>query len=88
MKPAPPYVLRLLTSAAIVFLASAYSIARADSGGCTAFLNVNVVPMDTERVLPAQTVVVRDGRISAVGPTATTEVPNDTVRIDAREPRT
>lgn len=34
----------------------------------TAFVNVNVVPMDRERVLRAQTVVVRGGRIAQLGP--------------------
>jgi hypothetical protein len=33
----------------------------------TAFLHVNVVPMDRERVLRDQTVVVSDGRIVAIG---------------------
>jgi len=48
----------------------------------TAFVNVNVVPMDTERVLPEQTVVVKDGRIVTLGPTAKTDVPKEAVRID------
>ncbi len=33
-----------------------------------AFVNVTVVPMDSERVIPAQTVVVEDGRITRIGP--------------------
>lgn len=49
-----------------------------------AFIGVNVVPMDTERVLADQTVVVRDGRIAAVGPSGEVRVPDDAVRIDAR----
>lgn len=48
----------------------------------TAFVNVNVVPMDRERVLEGQTVVVRDGRIEAVGPAAEVRVPEGAVRID------
>src|SRR5688572_14120969 len=31
-------------------------------------VSVNVVPMDTERVLENQTVIIKDGRISALGP--------------------
>ena len=45
--------------------------ARAGSGtdaATTAFVDVNVVPMDSERVLQRQTVLVQDGRISAIGP--------------------
>lgn len=33
-----------------------------------ALIGVNVIPMDRERVLADQTVVVRDGKISAIGP--------------------
>lgn len=35
-------------------------------GAVTAFVDVNVVPMDSERVLPHRTVLVRDGRIAAI----------------------
>jgi hypothetical protein len=31
-------------------------------------VSVNVVPMDTERVLENQTVIIKDGRVSAIGP--------------------
>ena len=50
--------------------------------GDYAFTNVNVLPMDTERVLADQTVVVRDGRITAVGPAASVAVPAGATRID------
>jgi imidazolonepropionase-like amidohydrolase len=40
--------------------------------------------MDSERVLAGQTVVVRDGRIVAVGPRARVTVPAGAVRIDGR----
>lgn len=49
-----------------------------------AFTNVNVVPMDRERVLADQTVVVRDGRIAEIGPAARVRVPDDALRIDGR----
>lgn len=38
----------------------------------TAFVHLNLVPMDREAVLPDQTVVVRGGRIAAAGPAAAT----------------
>lgn len=47
-----------------------------------AFVNVSVIPMDTERVIPAQTVIVRDGRIVSVSRAAQANVPADAVRID------
>lgn len=50
----------------------------------TAFVNVTVVPMDTERLLPDHTVVVQDGRIVAVGPSRSVRVPRGARRVDAR----
>jgi hypothetical protein len=49
-----------------------------------AFVNVTVLPMDRNRVLTAQTVIVRDGRIAAMGPAASVQVPADAQRIDGR----
>jgi imidazolonepropionase-like amidohydrolase len=48
----------------------------------TAFVDVNVIPMDSERVLDHQTVVVHDGVISAIGPVSTTDIPDDARVID------
>ncbi len=50
----------------------------------TAFVNVNVVPFDRERVLAGQTVIVRDGRIAEIGPTEKTKVPAGALQIDGR----
>ena len=41
----------------------------------TAIVNVNVVPMTAEHVLVEHTVLVEEGRISAVGPAAEITVP-------------
>jgi len=49
-----------------------------------AFVGVSVVPMDRERVLENQTVVVRAGRIVEVGPAGQTKVPAGAARIDGR----
>jgi len=49
-----------------------------------AFENVNVVPMDRERVVEWQTVVVRHGRIVEMGPAARVKVPAGAVRVDGR----
>lgn len=54
------------------------------SNAAVAFVNVNVIPMTGERVLREQTVVVRDGRISAIGPAKRTRMPKDALRIDGR----
>jgi hypothetical protein len=52
--------------------------------GVTAFVDVNVVPMDTERVLANQTVLVEGGRITALGPASQVKVPAGAIRIDGR----
>jgi imidazolonepropionase-like amidohydrolase len=52
--------------------------------GVTAFVNVAVVPMDRERVLPGQTVLVQNGWITALDPGTTVKVPAGAVRIDSR----
>jgi tetratricopeptide (TPR) repeat protein len=49
----------------------------------TAFVHANVVPMDSDRVLRDQTVVVSGGRIAAVGPAAQTAVPKGAKVVDA-----
>jgi len=61
-------------------LASAQVPAR----GTYAFTNVNVIPMDAERVLEDQTVIVTAGRITAMGSTSTVGLPADAARIDGR----
>jgi imidazolonepropionase-like amidohydrolase len=49
-----------------------------------AFVGVHVIPMDREQVVQNQTVVVRDGRIVAMGPARQTEVPDGATEIAAR----
>jgi imidazolonepropionase-like amidohydrolase len=49
-----------------------------------AFVDVSVVPMDKEQVLPHQTVVVLGGRITEVASAANAKVPRGSVRIDGR----
>lgn len=49
-----------------------------------AFTSVNVIPMDRERVLANQTVIVRDGRIAEIGPADKVKVPEGAQRIDGR----
>jgi len=49
-----------------------------------AFVDVTVVPMDTGRVVPHQTVVAEVGRITALGPVRSVRVPRGAQRIDGR----
>lgn len=52
--------------------------------GVTAFTDVTVIPMDRERTIPAQTVVVREGRIADIGPANQVRVPEGATRVDGR----
>lgn len=58
------------------------SVASTAAGQTVVFENVNVIPMDRERVLERQTVVVRDGRIADIGPASTAKVPAGATRVD------
>lgn len=63
---------------------SQVSVYLQDSGRTVAFTNVNVIPMDREQVLPAQTVIIRDGIIVTVGETSQAEVPENAMVIDGQ----
>lgn len=49
-----------------------------------AITNVTVIPMDRERTIADQTVIIRDGRIVAMGPSTRTPVPTGATRIEGR----
>ena len=53
-------------------------------GRVAVFENVNVIPMDRERVLRGQTVVVRDGLIAEMGDARRVRAPRGAQRIDGR----
>jgi hypothetical protein len=73
--------LNRLLALAFLLLAVIVSSAQAETEpGTTAFINVNVLPMDSERVLRGQSVVVEHGHITAIGANVT--VPKDARIID------
>jgi len=49
-----------------------------------AFDSVTVVPMDRERVLDSQTVVVRDGKIAEIGPSSSVQVPAGAIHVNGK----
>ncbi|HEU4522065.1 MAG TPA: amidohydrolase family protein [Thermoanaerobaculia bacterium] len=47
-----------------------------------ALIGVNVLPMDEERTLHGQTILIRDGRIAAVGPSTDVVIPPEAIVLD------
>ncbi|HSE89373.1 MAG TPA: amidohydrolase family protein [Candidatus Binatia bacterium] len=76
MKPS----LFLIGVALMIFLALEPSSSAQD----LVFVGVNVVPMDRNRTLNNQTVIVQDGRIAQVGPVGSTRVPDGALRLEGR----
>jgi hypothetical protein len=70
--------------AGLVTLALAGGPAAARQEPVTAFVDVSVLPMDSDRVLSGQTVVVRGERIVAMGPAGSITVPAGATRIEGR----
>jgi imidazolonepropionase-like amidohydrolase len=50
----------------------------------TAFVGVNVIPMDKERVLQNQTVIVKNGLIAEIGDAKKIKMPKDAQIVDAK----
>jgi imidazolonepropionase-like amidohydrolase len=71
---------RVFLTASALWLAAGIALAEP-----TAFVNVYVIPMSTDRVLDAQTVVVDDGVIVAIGPVDATPVPENSTVIDGTD---
>jgi len=49
-----------------------------------AFVDVTVVPMDKEQILPHRTVVIEGGRIGQIGPASLVKVARGTTRIEGK----
>ena len=75
---------RGLLAAAFLGSAAACVDGQQGSSSTTAFVNITVVPMDADRVLPGQTVVVAGDRIIEVGPSADVDVPTGATQVDGR----
>jgi imidazolonepropionase-like amidohydrolase len=76
---------RAIPAAAPLLLAVVPPAACAQSASdVTAFENVTVIPMDSERSLRGHTVLVQGDRIVAVGPSVSVAVPGGARRVDGR----
>ncbi len=69
----------------IMLLAAALLAAPHVAADTTAFINVNVVPMTADTVLPAQTVLVDGGIITAIGDVDDVPIPRDALAIDGTD---
>ncbi len=79
------HVIRVLTAAALIVTAVAWgTFVDGQQPGTIAFEHVSVIPMDCERVLADQTVLVSNGRITQVGAAASVAVPPASTRVDGR----
>ena len=67
----------LVISVIFALLLLSGAVASGRGGGTVAFVDVNVIPMDSERVLEGQTVIVEDGLITKVGPKAEVKIPEE-----------
>lgn len=77
-RPRPSFVLTCCLNAVAAVVVSAQDLPT------TAFVDVSLVPMDRERVLSHQTVLVRGDRIMAIGPIGTVAMPAAARRVDGR----
>ena len=66
-----------------IALFAAFSLVPAALSQVVVFENVNVVPMDRNRVVERQTVVIRDGRIAQIGPAGNVKSPDGATRVEA-----
>jgi len=74
----------LLLAAAFVTVLVTAALHAQPEPQTVAFTNVTVIPLDRERVLADQTVVVRGDRIAAITPSSAAKVPAGAARIDGR----
>ena len=84
MKPLSVARAPAIAAALLSLTATAHPQNPTASPGVVAFVNVNVIPMDRERVIEGQTVIVRDGRIASIEPSARARIPSGALRVDGR----
>ena len=80
----PPRIAYFLLAVVVAIGAAGAGCAQVspyEGRNATVFTNVNVLPMDSERVLAEQTVVVVDGRIADMGAASEIAVPSDSTVI-------
>jgi imidazolonepropionase-like amidohydrolase len=66
----------------LILMLAASALGQKNPPASAAFIDVNVIPMDKERVLPHQTVIVQNGVIVEIGDAARIKIPPGSERID------
>lgn len=78
--------LTILTNTGVLRLSKSYIVQRSAEQppppDVVVFVNVDVVPMDSEQILSEQTVVVRQGRITQVGAVDDVQIPEGAQLVD------
>ncbi|MDZ7805870.1 MAG: amidohydrolase family protein [Gracilimonas sp.] len=69
----------------LLFITSFVLVACSDPQAQTAFTNVNVIPMDSERILENQTVIIEGDRIVQIGSSDEVELSGNTTVIDGTD---
>jgi imidazolonepropionase-like amidohydrolase len=70
---------------AIIFVLTILLATSAVQAEMTAFVNVNLIPMTSEKVIPAQTVVVEGGIITSIGDVDLVPVPEEAELVDGTD---
>ncbi len=68
-----------------ILTAASLLAAPASHAESTAFINVNLIPMTSEAVQSARTVIVTDGEIVTIGDVDSTPVPDDALIVDGTD---
>ena len=80
---ASPYLEFEMKHISITFI-FLFVLSAASAAQTTAFVGVNVIPMDRERVIANQTVIVRGGVIAEIGDTDKVKIPKDATIVDGK----
>src|SRR5262245_15291055 len=75
----------IVVTVAVLMVGFCVAQTAGDTARWFAFTDVNVVPMDRQRLLQRQTVLIRGDRIAAIGAADSIPVPAGTARVDGRQ---
>jgi imidazolonepropionase-like amidohydrolase len=79
-----PAIIGLLALVLVAWSAGDDAQTKSNPRSPVAFVDVNVVPMDSDRILPHRTVITNGGRIVAIGPVQSVRIPKDALQIDGK----